>query len=138
RRFSYDPADIPDNVPGAIKGRIPTLPITELARAEAVIQVGPREGAWEAQSRPADWGRWNDYGIGLLLQGDLRGAEHAFRRTIEADPGHPDGWLNVARSMIEEGRTSEAGPFLAKALELAPGLPRALYFRSQARRAAGG
>ena len=137
RRFSYDPADIPDNVPGAIKGRIPALPITELARAEAVIQVGAREGAWEAQSRPADWGRWNDYGIGLLLQGDLRGAEHAFRRAIEADPGHPDGWLNVARSMIEEGRTSEAGPFLAKALELAPGLPRALYFRSLARRAAG-
>ena len=137
RQFTYDPADIPDNVPGAIKDRIPVLPIIEMANAETVIHVGDRSDEWSPQVEPTDWERWNDYGIGLLLQGDLRGAEHAFRRAVDADPEHPDGWLNVARSMVEEGRTSEAEPFLEKALELSPGLPRALYFRALARRAAG-
>lgn len=137
RHFTYDPADIPDNVPGAIKDRIPVLPIIEMASAETVIQVGARNEEWSPNVEPTDWERWNDYGIGLLLQGDLKGAEHAFRRAVDADSQHPDGWLNVARSMVEEGRTSEAEPFLEKALELSPGLPRALYFRALARRAAG-
>ena len=137
RQFTYDPADIPDNVPGAIKDRIPVLPIIEMANAQAVIHVGPRNDEWSPQVEPTDWERWNDYGIGLLLQGDLKGAEHAFRRAVDADPQHPDGWLNVARSMVEEGRTSEAEPFLEEALKLSPGLPRALYFRALARRAAG-
>ena len=137
RQFTYDPADIPDNVPGAIKDRIPVLPIIEMANAETVIHVGDRSDEWTPQVEPADWERWNDYGIGLLLQGDLRGSEHAFRRAVDAEPEHPDGWLNVARSMVEEGRTSDAEPFLEKALELSPGLPRALYFRALARRAAG-
>ena len=137
RQFTYDPADIPDNVPGAIKDRIPVLPIIEMANAETVIHVGDRNDEWSPQVEPTDWERWNDYGIGLLLQGDLKGAEHAFRRAVDADAEHPDGWLNVARSMVEEGRTSEAEPFLEKALELAPGLARALYFRSLARRASG-
>lgn len=137
RQFTYDPADIPDNVPGAIKDRIPVLPIIEMANAEAVIHVSARTDEWSPQVEPTDWERWNDYGIGLLLQGDLKGAEHAFHRAVDADPQHPDGWLNVARSMVEEGRTSEAEPFLDKALELSPGLPRALYFRALARRAAG-
>lgn len=137
REFTFDPADIPDNVPGAIKGRIPDLPIVELASAETQLEVGSGPRAWTPAVRPDDWERWNDYGIGLLLQGDLKGAEHAFRRATEADPEHPDGWLNIARAMVEEGRTAEAAPLLAKALEIAPGLARALYFRALARRAAG-
>ncbi len=137
REFTYDPADIPDNVPGAIRDRIPVLPIIEMARAETVLAVGDRENEWEPIVGHGDWERWNDYGIGLLLQGDLKGAEHAFRRAAESDPEHPDGWLNVARAMVEEGRTSDAEPFLAKALALSPGLARALYFRALVRRAKG-
>ena len=137
REFTYDPADIPANVPGSVKDRIPVLPITVIARAEAQLEVGEREAAWAPHVDAADWERWNDYGIGLLLQGDLRGAEHAFLRATEADPARPDGWLNVARAMVEEGRTAEAGPHIEKALALSPGLPRALYYRALARRAAG-
>ena len=137
REFSFDPAGIPPNVPGRIKDRIPVLPITEIARAESRLRIGTRDGDWTPVAGPGDWERWNDYGIGLLLQGDLRGAEHAFRRAVDARPEHPDGWLNVARSMIEEGRTADAAPFLDKALELSPGLARALYFRALAERAAG-
>ena len=137
RDFTYDATDIPANVPGSVRDRIPVLPITQIASAEARLSVGERSDAWQAVASPQDWERWNDYGIGLLLQGDLKGAEHAFLRATESDPEHPDGWLNVARSMIEEGRTAEAEPFLAKALALSPELPRALYFRALSRRAAG-
>ena len=137
REFSFDPGNIPENVPGAIKDRIPVLPIIEIAAAESQLGVEQDEVQWRPSVEAVDWERWNDYGIGLLLQGDLKGAEHAFLRATEADPEHPDGWLNVARSMVEEGRTTEAEPFLEKALELSPDLARALYFRSLVRRASG-
>ena len=52
--------------------------------------------------------RWNDWGIGLLLQGDLKGAEYAFLQVTEAEPGYADGWLNVARALIQEGETDAA------------------------------
>ncbi len=137
RTFTYDPADIPANVAGAVKDRIPVLPITELASAEAEIRLDGVAGEWGPVVVQEDWERWNDYGIGLLLQGDLRGAEHAFLRGTEADPEHPDGWVNVARAMVGEGRTEEAKQFLERALAIQPDLARALYFRALARRADG-
>ena len=137
REFSFDAKNIPANVPGRIKDRIPVLPITELASAEAQLRIGGRSEEWAPSVEKVDWERWNDYGIGLLLQGDLRGAEHAFSRAAEADPDNPDGWVNMARSMVEEGRTADAERHLEKALALSPDLPRALYFRALARRAAG-
>ena len=39
--------------------------------------------------RKQDRERWNDWGIGLLLQGDLKGAEYAFRKVTEAEPDMP-------------------------------------------------
>ncbi len=137
RVFSFDAADIPANVSGAIKGRIPSLPITVLAMADAEIQVGTTESDWAPSVRFDDWERWNDYGIGLLLQGDLKGAEHAFLRATDADPTHADGWLNVGRVLVEEGQTARAKPYVAKALELSPGLARALYFLALAQKADG-
>ena len=58
--------------------------------------------------------RWNDWGIGLLLQGDLKGAEYAFKQVTEAEPEYADGWLNVARALIQEGETDAAKPFIAE------------------------
>ncbi len=58
--------------------------------------------------------RWNDWGIGLLLQGDLKGAEYAFKKVTEAEPGYADGWLNVARALIQEGETEAAKPYIAE------------------------
>ena len=66
----------------------------------------------EARRRKKDRERWNDWGIGLLLQGDLKGAEYAFHEVTEAEPGYADGWLNVARALIQEGETDRAKPFL--------------------------
>ena len=61
--------------------------------------------------RKEDRERWNDWGIGLLLQGDLKGAEYAFKKVTEAEPGYADGWLNVARALIQEGETDAAKPY---------------------------
>jgi tetratricopeptide (TPR) repeat protein len=80
--------------------------------------------------RKDDRERWNDWGIGLLLQGDLKGAEYAFRRVTEAEPGYADGWVNVARALVAEGEIAAARPFLAKALAIKPKLARALFFRA--------
>ncbi len=74
--------------------------------------------------------RWNDWGIGLLLQGDLKGAEFAFKKATEAEPGYADAWLNVARALIQEGETDAAKPYIEKALQLNSSLGRIYYFRA--------
>jgi tetratricopeptide (TPR) repeat protein len=137
--YSFDPAHIPPNVSGKIKGAIPVLPIVTLAEAEARISVGgPRtETEWRPVVNQAMRERWNDWGIGLLLQGDLKGAEYAFCRVTEADPEYADGWLNVARALIQEGETDRAKPFLAHALKLNDKLGRIYYFQALVEKADG-
>ncbi len=115
-KYSFLPQNIPQNVAGKIKDRIPDLPITVIAQATATVPLGKPE--WKPVAGAADRERWNDYGIGLLLQGDLKAAEYAFRKVTEADPKYADGWLNVARALIQEGETEAAKPFIAKALAL--------------------
>ncbi|MGH9541686.1 MAG: tetratricopeptide repeat protein [Terriglobales bacterium] len=125
------------DVSGKIKA-IPKLPIVTLSEDKVVLNVGSATAATApATATRRDRTRWNDYGIGLLLQGDLTGAEAAFRRVTRIAPDYADGWLNVARVLVQEGETQAAVPFLDKALALAPGLPRAIYFQGLVRKAAG-
>ena len=133
--YSFLPSSIPANVSGKIKGRIPDLPIVTLAEAHATLPLGQPE--WTPVVRKQDRERWNDWGIGLLLQGDLKGAEYAFERVTEAEPGYADGWLNVARTLIQEGETDAAKPYLAKALELRPQLGRTMFFQAAVQKADG-
>jgi len=129
--YSFDPADVPANVSGEIKGRIPDLPIVTVAAASARLAVGSAlPTAWKPVVRKADRERWNDWGIGLLLQGDLKGAEYGFERAIEAEPGYADGWVNVGRALIREGETERAKPYLARALALNPKLASAHFFQA--------
>ena len=65
-----------------------------------------------APAQPA-WERWNDYGIGLLLEGnagsekgELRQAEAAFSEVERL--GRPEGPLNLARVYHKEGRLDDA------------------------------
>ena len=137
RRFTVSPADIPDNVAGQIKDRIPNLPIVVLARAEAKLEIGPGKTNWGPAVQPEDAKRWNDYGIGLLLQGDLKGAEYAFKRVTEADPDFADGWLNVARALLQEGQTDAAAPFIEKALAVDDSLARIHFFKAKIQKSEG-
>jgi tetratricopeptide (TPR) repeat protein len=133
--YSFLPASIPANVSGKIHGRIPDLPIVTLAEASATVPLGHPQ--WTPVVRKQDRERWNDWGIGLLLQGDLKGAEYAFQRVMQAEPGYADGWVNMARTLVQEGETDAAKPFLAKALALHPQLGRALFFQAAAQKADG-
>ena len=67
--YSFDPANIPKDVSGEIKDRIPDLPIITLAETKATVGLG--ETNWAPVVEKQDRERWNDWGIGLLLQGDL-------------------------------------------------------------------
>jgi len=134
-KYSFLPQNIPQNVAGTIKHRIPDLPITVIAEATATVALGKPE--WKPVAGKADRERWNDYGIGLLLQGDLKASEYSFRKVTEADPKYADGWLNVARALIQEGETEAAKPFIVKALTLDPSLARIYYFRALIEKADG-
>jgi len=137
RNFTFDAANIPANVSGQIKDRIPTLPIVVMARDEVELPVGSVETRWEPQILAEDHTRWNDYGIGLLLQGDLKGSEYAFHRVTEAKPDYADGWLNVARGLIQEGQTEAARPYVEKALEINSSFGRTHFFHALIQKAAG-
>jgi tetratricopeptide (TPR) repeat protein len=137
--YNFDPHNIPSNVSGEIKGAIPVLPIVTLAESKADIAVGApgTETQWKPIVNKTARERWNDWGIGLLLQGDLKGAEYAFRRVTEAEPEYADGWLNLARALIQEGETDAAKPFLDHALQINDHLGRVHYFKALVEKADG-
>jgi tetratricopeptide (TPR) repeat protein len=84
-----------------------------------------------------EWQRWNDYGIGLFLQGDLKGAAAAFQKITEVDPNNPDGWVNIGRCAVQEGDMARARTVLEKALALSPKLARANFFYAKVLRSDG-
>jgi tetratricopeptide (TPR) repeat protein len=99
------------------------LPVTTLAVDTVTFPVAggpPVEAA--AKSEIPEWQRWNDYGIGLLLEGqaaggkgELRQAEEAFRHVEELK--RYDGPLNLARVYLTEGRLDEAVDAVRRASE---------------------
>ena len=120
-------------VSGQIKA-IPDIPIITLAENTATLHVvrGARGGPVPiARSVADDWSRWNDYGIGLLLQGDLKGAEAAFTNVTKIAPNNPDGWVNIGRARLLEGNLEGARDVLSRALAISPNLARAHYFFSR-------
>jgi tetratricopeptide (TPR) repeat protein len=137
RELRFD-ADL-SQVSGALK-EIPDVPIVEISTASATLKVLPADaalpptpGAGPAEAR----GRWNDYGIGMLLQGDLRAALHAFETVTRLDPAYPDGFVNIARVRLREGDTQSALKALDSARTLKAGLAREHFFRGLALRSEG-
>jgi tetratricopeptide (TPR) repeat protein len=136
--YSFAPGNIPANVSGEIKNTIPDLPIVTMAQASATLPVGAGDASvWRPTVDRADRERWNDWGIGLLLQGDLKGAEYAFRQVTRAEPEYADGWLNVARALIAEGEVDAAKPFIDKALATDSSLGRIYFFKAMIEKAQG-
>src|SRR6185437_9813859 len=86
---------------------------------------------------PQDWERWNDFGIGLLLQGDLKGALSAFQAASEADPKKADSYVNMGRVLVQEGDEQRAKQVLEKALAMDNTLARTHYFYARALRNEG-
>jgi len=96
--------------------RTNSVPIFTLAEDSLTFPVAG--GALQSSVAPSTipaWQRWNDYGIGLLLEGkaELKQAEAAFREVESL--GRYDGPLNLARVLYREGRISEAGAAIRRA-----------------------
>jgi Flp pilus assembly protein TadD len=120
--------------------KIPDLPIVTVAENEVTLPVVAHNASApepKAVALKEEWQRWNDYGIGLFLQGDLKAAAAAFQKVTEADPNNPDGWVNIGRCAVQEGDMERARTVLEKALSLKPDLARANYFYARVLRADG-
>jgi tetratricopeptide (TPR) repeat protein len=132
----------------------PRLPVTRISADSVTLPVSwenPKVGFAEAAAPPhrsesADaqaqtgrgnpdfpdrpWIRWNDYGIGLLLQGDLKGASAAFQKVADLAKDKPDGPLNLARCKVQEGDLPAAKAALAESEKRRPGWGKTQLFRS--------
>lgn len=120
--------------------KIPDVPIVTVAENEVTLPVVAHNAPVSEPKTLAhkqEWQRWNDYGIGLFLQGDLKGAAAAFEKVIEADPNNPDGWVNIGRAAVQEGDMERARKVLERALALAPDLARSNFFYAKVLRADG-
>ena len=120
--------------------KIPDVPIETVAENEVTLPVVAHNAPASVPQtivKKEEWQRWNDYGIGLFLQGDLKAAAAAFQKVTEADPNNPDGWVNIGRVAVQEGDMERARTVLEKALALSPNLARANYFYARVLRADG-
>jgi Flp pilus assembly protein TadD len=129
----------PTKIPGGSHG-IPDLPIVVMAENAVDINVA---AAKDPQTAPKvvlqadDWTRWNDYGIGLFLQGDLTGAAGIFEKITQMAPANVDGWTNIGRVRLQEGNLGAAQEVLEKALSIKPDLARANFFYAKVLRQQG-
>ena len=126
-------------VSGKLK-RIPELPVVTVSEAQAGLRVLPANAPATVPTvelKPDDWTRWNDYGIGLFLQGNLKGARQAFEQVTRIDAANPDGWVNLGRVAVQEGDIEGGRQVLERALKIAPSLARANYFFARVLRAEG-
>jgi tetratricopeptide (TPR) repeat protein len=108
------PGDLPihGHTPGV--PYINQLPVTTIAADKITLPVaGVEATVANEESKIPLWQRWNDYGIGLLLEGqnaggkgELRQAEEAFK-VVESLKRY-DGPLNLGRVYFTEGRLDEA------------------------------
>jgi tetratricopeptide (TPR) repeat protein len=133
--FNGDASQVSGNVKA-----IPDLPIIVIAEDTKFLRVLPKNSPLPSPktiTTKEDWTRWNDYGIGLFLQGDLKAAAAAFEKITEADPQNPDGWTNIGRVLVQEGDTAGARKVLEKALAIDPRLARANFFYARALREDG-
>ena len=134
-RFTGDTA----GVSGKIKA-IPDIPVTVMAEATTSIAVADERAVLPDVKPLMDASvreRWNDYGIGLLLQGDLKAAQAAFRNVMAMDPGYADGPVNVARAQLQEGDVDGAVVMLEQALKLSPRFAKAHFFLATALKTLG-
>ena len=141
-------------VSGKLK-EIPDLPVTVVAEDKVTIELAPAAGGGGARGRAAapglraaleaavpadqtfDRERFNDYGIGLLLQGDFAGAKAAFERVNRLDPKYAAGFVNLGRVLVQEGDHDAAIPVLEKALTVDPKIASGHYFLALALKARG-
>ncbi len=133
RKFDYEYMQI------VHEGRpVPKLPIVDMCEDHVYLplagqQNGKENQVWSSLTSPTpppEWQRWNDYGIGCLLEGGeksghFRQAEAAFKHmlTLGVKDAIPHAHVNLARVYINEGRLEEAAQALDAARRCDPPAP---------------
>ncbi|NDH94022.1 MAG: hypothetical protein EBZ13_05695 [Planctomycetia bacterium] len=114
---------------------LPPLPIVDLCEDSVILPLHVDGGRGEpvaSQRSPIEpaWQRWNDYGIGCLLEGDFQGkqgelkqAEAAFQQVTAVPAGAAHGWINLVRVFLQEGRLPEAVAAVNAAAAATPPAP---------------
>ncbi len=106
------------------------LPIVTMAADRITFPIdGSTAVVTNAECKIPPWQRWNDYGIGLFLEGNI-GAEKgeliqataAFEQVEKL--GRADGPVNLARVYFKEGRLDDAVAALQRATTFNPPPPR--------------
>jgi hypothetical protein len=130
-----------------MQGRpIPDLPVTDIASGEATFPVlaqGPLPALADIPAAKVaegtSWQRWNDWGIGCLLQDDTAGAERAFGVLRDKVPDRVDGWRNLARTKLgtASGDVEGAVALLQEAEKRDAGNAQTAYFFGVAREKTG-
>ena len=79
---------------------------------------------FEAYAERVPTNPWGHYMLGMSAwrAGDRQRAEISLLRTLELDPDHEKGTLNLARVLLEEERPSEALELASRVVERSPGL----------------
>lgn len=95
---------------------IPDFPISLIAQDSVKVKTGKEFSG--IQSEDIRWGNLNDYGIGLLSQGDLLGAEKIFNILTKIKPDYADGFVNLGISLIQNSKIQDAKLNCLKALEI--------------------
>jgi tetratricopeptide (TPR) repeat protein len=120
--------------------RGPELPVVSICEDHVVLAV---QGGSQAQSPtrelPPQWERFNDYGVGLFLAGNegaekglLRQAEEAFQEVTKLRPNdYADGFLNLARVYLKEGRLQDMAAVLDRAKDVQPGYFKTAWLRAE-------
>jgi Flp pilus assembly protein TadD len=122
---------------------VPDLPITDIAAGEATFPVVAgalppvAEIAAEKVAEGTAWQRWNDWGVGCLLQRDTAGAARAFGVLRDKTPARVDGWRNLARTKLDDGDIEGAVGLLQEAEKRSPGDAQTAYFFGIARERTG-
>lgn len=112
-------------------GEIPDLPITEIETDLVTLSVsewGATQAIRPVKDDEKRWMRYNDYGIGSVLDGDTRTALAAFAEVAQLVPEKMDGYLNQARAHLSEGSLDKAEYFLRQASTKAPNEARLAFF----------
>jgi tetratricopeptide (TPR) repeat protein len=116
-------------------------PIVDMVSQSRTIHIGDNApaplSAAEAKVENKEWMRWNNYGIGLLDAQQYAASVAAFQHVQKLRPDYADSFTNQAIVDILWEKYDDARPSLAKALSLAPGNARALYYRALVERNEG-
>jgi tetratricopeptide (TPR) repeat protein len=121
----------PHELPAAADERRYLLAVTGLERTRRWPEA-ERAYARALERWPASLPAWIGLGGSRHAQGDLAGAEEAFRGATALDPQEASAYNNLAQVLIEQGRREEASRAIERALAI--GGPLESVYRETQRR----